>query len=283
MHGGDIVDAHDRRAAVDTVADRGERAGVAPARPPQRQGTDEVLARDRQQDRPAELDDGVEVAQHLDRLSGCLGEVRARVEHDAVDVDTHVDHLRHALPQERDDVGDDVVVVGELLALRRRPGVHHHDPGTALGTRDGQIDVAQATHVVDEVGALGEHGAGHLRLPRVDRHDHVESDEPGDEGRDTADLLVGVERVDAGDPRFTPDVDDRGSGGGELLGARDLLSTPAYSPPSENDSGLALTIPMISGSPTGATRVRSRSRSIGGERNDARRVSRLLAALPLYR
>ena len=101
--------------------------------------------------------------------------------------------------------------------------MHQHDPGPVLGARDGQTDVAQATHVVDEMGALGEHRAGHLRLPCVDRDDHAELDEPGDEGRDAADLLVGVERIDAGDPRLATDIDDRGTGGGELLGARDLF------------------------------------------------------------
>ena len=170
------------------------------------------------------------MAQHFDGLRGGLGEIRSGVEHDAVDADTNVDRRRHALPQERHDVGDDVVVVGELLALRCGPRVHEHDPRTALGTRHCQVDVAQAAHVVDQMGALGEHGACDSWLPGVDRHDQAEVDEPGHERRDTADLLVRIEWIDAGDSRFTTDIDDRSSAGGELLGARDLVVDAVVQP-----------------------------------------------------
>ena len=86
MHGGDVVDANDRGAAVKPSATA---ASVPASRsgPPQRQRADEVLARHGQQDRPAEGHDGFEMGQHVDRLGGRLGEIRAGVEHDAVDVD----------------------------------------------------------------------------------------------------------------------------------------------------------------------------------------------------
>jgi hypothetical protein len=221
-YGGDVVHAHDRGTAIDAVDDCGEGARVALAGPPEGEGADEVLARDRQQHRTAEGDDGVEMAQHLDRLRRGLGEVGPGVEHDAVGCDADLDRHRHAFAQERHDVGDHVVVVGELLALRLGARVHQHHPGPALGARDRQVDVAQPAHVVDEVGALGEHRARDRRFPRIDRDDQTQVDETGDEGRDATDLLVGNERINAGDPRLPTDVDDRRAGGGEHLGALDL-------------------------------------------------------------
>ena len=61
-------------------ADRGERAGQPLARRAPEQRADEVLARDREQDRPAQLVQLVEAAQQLDRLRGLLAEVRARAD-----------------------------------------------------------------------------------------------------------------------------------------------------------------------------------------------------------
>ena len=51
---GDVVDAQHVRAAIEAVRDRGQRAGQPLARRAARERADEVLARDREQDRQAQ-------------------------------------------------------------------------------------------------------------------------------------------------------------------------------------------------------------------------------------
>ena len=84
---GHVVHADDAGAAAHGRADRGERAGVAGRRRTLGERAHEVLARDRQQQRPAEYRELGQPAQQLDRLGRRLGEVDAGVEHDLVGSD----------------------------------------------------------------------------------------------------------------------------------------------------------------------------------------------------
>ena len=97
---GHVVHAHDLRAAVGGSAHRGERAGIARGRRPLGERADEVLARDREQQRPAQLGELRQPAQHLDRLGGALGDVDARVEDDLLVPHARLARGGHALAQE---------------------------------------------------------------------------------------------------------------------------------------------------------------------------------------
>ena len=108
---GDVVDAQDLRARVDAVADRGERPRPPLARRAAGQRADEVLARDGQQQRPAERVQLLEAAEQLDRLRRRLGEVRPRIEDELLLAHAARARERRSAREERDDVGDDVVVV----------------------------------------------------------------------------------------------------------------------------------------------------------------------------
>ena len=72
--------AEDVRALLHAVGERGQRAGQARARRAPGEGADEVLARDRHQQRPPELVQAPHLRQQPDRLRRRLGEVGTGIE-----------------------------------------------------------------------------------------------------------------------------------------------------------------------------------------------------------
>src|SRR5439155_7605078 len=109
-----------------------------------------------------------------------LREVGPGIEHELLGSDAVGLGELHAIAQEGEDIGDDVVVMGEVLVLGFGAGVHHHEGGTGGGAGVGQLDVAQPADVVDDVGAGVDGGARHGRLPRVDGDGDAGGDEPLD-------------------------------------------------------------------------------------------------------
>jgi hypothetical protein len=86
-----------------------------------------------------------------------------------------------------------------------------------------------------------------------------------DERDDAADFLGDGQGRKVSDARLPAHVDDRRAGFDDLYAARDLGLESTRSPrPSENDSGLALRMPMSTGCPARRHRVRSRRRKLIG-------------------
>ena len=213
-HGGDVVHAHDRRARVGGPAARGERPGQALGRRAARDRAQEVLARDRQQQRPAERAQPLEVAQHRDRLRRRLGEVRARVEHELlVARRPGARATAHALAQERHDVGDDVVVVGEALVLRRRARVHD-DERRARRARRASASAGSRSPLTSLIIAApaSQRRVGDAALVRVDRDaDALGHQRARTSGTTRAASVLGGALGAVGDARLAADVDEVGA------------------------------------------------------------------------
>ena len=181
---------------------------------------DEVLARDREQQRAAELVQHVQAAQHRDGLRRRLGEVRARVEEELLGVDAALERDLHPLAQERGDVGDDVVVeVGVLQALLRR-GARVHDDQRRAGARAdvGERRVAQAADVVDDRRARRDRRLGDRGLVGVDGDERAE---PAATTRSTSGTTRSISSSTSTGGRFViarlaADVDDVRAGGEQL-------------------------------------------------------------------
>ena len=91
------MDAQQARAGVHAVGQRRERSRSAVGGPAPGDRADEVLARHGEQDRPPELHERGERPQRRDRLLGCLGEVRPRVDDQLLLGHAAVARQRHAL------------------------------------------------------------------------------------------------------------------------------------------------------------------------------------------
>ncbi len=191
----------DVRATVDTIAERGKRARQAIARGAPGERADEVLARDREQQRATQLVQALEAAQQLDRLRGRLGEVGAGVEHELLLAHARRQRQLDALGEEGEHLIDDLPVEVWVLQpfARRDAGMHQHEPSAVLGADGGQLRVAQAADVVDDPRACGDRGAGDGRLVSVYRDDRVElACDMLDQRRNQLDLLLRVNRRPTG-------------------------------------------------------------------------------------
>src|SRR4051794_15441248 len=139
--GGYVVHAQDRRARIHAGPDGRERACLALARRASRERADEVLARDRQQDRSTEFAQAIEPTQHLDRLRRRLREVGTRVDDDPLLVHPALPPQRYAFAHELDDIGHHVVVVRDLLPFRPPPRLHPAQPRLGVRARAGQFQI----------------------------------------------------------------------------------------------------------------------------------------------
>ena len=172
---GDVVDAQHVRPAVEAVRDGRERAGQPCAGRAVGERADEVLARDGEQDRQAQLVQLVEAAQQLDRLRRVLAEVGA-----GADQEPLVRHARRAC---------DLEPLGQQGASRRRPrrrsagrtsfcfGRARVCVTTSAAPDDahsvGHLGVDQAAGVVHDRRARLDRGLCHRGLVRVDGHDRA--------------------------------------------------------------------------------------------------------------
>ena len=256
-----VVDPQEVRPGVDPVRERGERAGPALARPAAGERADEVLARDGQQHRPAERQDRVEAPQHRDRLGGRLGEVRPRVEHDLLLPHPGGDRGRHPLLEEADDVGDHVVVAAgvEQRALRRHARVHDHERRARVGAHARQVRVAQAGDVVDDRRPGGHRGRRHRAAcgcrPTPARRRRPARRRPARRARSPPPpprRAGGRSRTRRRRPRCPP------PSASSMRPRASRAVSSGSSPSSEKESGVALTMPISNGRPSGSTRPAAR-------------------------
>ena len=157
------------------------------------------------------------------------------------------DGEREPLLEERLDLADHVVVVRLRL---HRPRLAAHVGEAAVRARAGHHagelgGEAKGGHVVHERRARRERRLGHLALGRVDRDPVAGRREPLDHRDGAVELLGGGHGLGARARGRAADVEDRGALGHQL---RAPCSTAASGsrkrPPSENESGVTLTMPM---------------------------------------
>ena len=158
---------------------------------------------------------------------------------------------RQALLEEGLDLGDHVVVarIG-LHGARLAQHVHQAAVQPAVGDQSGQLGVVPERGDVVDVGRPRvDRRLGHRELHRVDRdaRGEPEAGDALDHREHAPQLLVHRHRVGARPRRLAADVDD----GRTLLHqprarAATAASASGSAPPSENESGVTLTTPMIS-------------------------------------
>ena len=212
------------RAGVRRPADRGQRRRPAIAGPATGDRTEEVLARDGQQQRAAERVEQVEPPQHRDRLRRSLGEVRPWIEQQLLGVHPGVLGDRDPLPEEVPHIDDDVLVEAgvEQRLLRLGARVHQHQAGARRRADVRQRELPQPGDVVDELRAGRDRRLRDRRLVGVDGDDHVElARDPLDHGHHARGLLVGGHRRTAAERRLAADVDDPRARRDQLARPRD--------------------------------------------------------------
>ena len=151
------------------------------------------------------------------------------------------------LPHVLDDPPVERAVVQTLLGRRDR--VHEHERGTGLRAHVGERRVAQAADVVDDARAGGHRRPSHRRLVGIDRDARPElGDDPLDQRHDPRDLLLGGHGRPIGHAGLAADVDQLGALGEQRPPpARRARPASDGAPSSENESGVALTIPISIG------------------------------------
>ena len=168
---------------------------------------DEVLARDGQQDRPAERVQRWERAEHLDALLRVFAKSGPGSSSSCSAATPRRSASATALAQEREDVLDPVLVAREvdLLGLGARV---HDDQRAAAARRDvREPGVPQAADVIEDRGAGLDRRSRDGGLPGVDGHEHAFGDEPLDERDDALDLDLLRGDPGVGDARLAADVD----------------------------------------------------------------------------
>jgi protein-tyrosine phosphatase len=213
---------HDRRTALVGEDRNGysrrdrtrDRLGIA-ENPPEK-----ALARSADEDGTAEGDDLVESPQELEVVLNRFSEADAGIETDVVLRDPSFRGEGEPLLQEGDDFGDDIVVARILL---HRPGLaeHVHETEVRLGIRDDASEIgvaAESGDVVDHHGAGFEGTAGDLRIGGVNRNRHPH--EVGEDGLDSAQLLLERHRLGARAGGLAAHVDDGGAFLHETVRAR---------------------------------------------------------------
>ena len=216
-----------------------------------------------EQDRPAEHPQLAEVAQQCEILVGRLAEPEPGIDDEVVPAD--------AEPQGAVDgaleVGDDLGQEGRVARLG--PVVHDHQRDAVIGGEPGErLVVADAPHVVDQVGAGGQRGLGDRGLRGVDAERHAGQGRPeaGDDRDDPARAprrrrpargraaSIRRRRRAGRRPR-------RPSAGRPRRPPRPGRSRPpARRPSPENESGVTLRMPI--------TNVRSPQRKVAGPIRD---------------
>ena len=198
--------------------------------------------------------DPVQAAQELEVVLERLAEADARVDHDALLAHALADRELDALLEEGADVVDDVVVARVVLhRARLAEHVHQAAVAAAIGDEAGQLGLlAEGGHVVDEGGAGVDRGLGNRELGGVDADLH-------------AGAAQGARRRGrrGAAPRRPPPARRRGrvdSPPTSRMSAPSAISARArstawskanHSPPSENESGVTLRMPMTRASIVG--------------------------------
>ena len=167
----------------------------------------------------------------------------------------------------------------EQLLLRRRARVHQHQAGARLGAHVGELRVAQPADVVDDRRAGGDRRAARRRAcrcrPRRARRARPASRSISGTTRSTSSAGVDRGRFVTPDspPMSITSAPAREQRARELHAlARALRVTPA----SENESGVALTIPISHGRPPSVERRAGRAQL--ARRRDSLRPRPALAA-----
>ena len=135
--------------------------------------------------------------------------------------------------------------------------VHEADRAAGLGDHVGHlVVVAQRAHVVDDGRAGGERAAGDLRLHRVDRDGDADAaGERLDHRQHAAQLLVQGDQLGARPRGLAADVDDRRALTHQREGLLERGVGGEELPPSENESGVTLTTPMMAGNCRSSAKV----------------------------
>ena len=219
---------------------------------------DEVLAGDRQQQRPPERVQPLELAQRLDRLRRRLAEVGTRVEHQLLERhargrprarSARAETARRPSTTRPSSVGSSSFCLGAArVCISTRPA-------PVSRAHVGKLRVAQPADVVDDRRAGGDRRARDGGLVGVDRDQRAElARDVLDQRHDPLDLLRRVDRRAVGDAGLPADVDHVGARVEQLRGELDRArSSVCRSPASENESGVALTIPISHGRPPSAS------------------------------
>ena len=247
-HLGDVVDpqhvgAGPQREHVEAI--------VPPSRSPTSrpvERADEALARRPDDDRPAELPQLAEPAQELEVVLDGLAEPDPRIDPDPLLGDPRADGDLDPLGEERLHVVDHVVVGRGLLHRARRPlHVHQHHVAAALRADRRQLRVrAQRGHVVDDLGAGVERRLGDRGLRGVDRDRRVQRRRaPRAPGATRASSSSADDLAGAGTGRLPADVEEVGARRPASSRAWAIAASASrYRPPSENESGVTLTMPI---------------------------------------
>ena len=163
-------------------------------------------------------------------------------------VDAGSRRRREPLREERLHVVDDVVVArAGLHRARLALHVHEADVGAGVGDDAGELGVAaQRRDVVDELRAQGERSAGDLGLRRVDRDRHL-AGECLEHGDDTAQFLVEATPSAPGRVDSPPTSTIAAPSASWSRAVAAAVQGSKFTAPSENESGVTLTIPITLG------------------------------------
>ena len=190
----------------------------------------------------------------LDRLA----ETDARIEQDLLLAHAAREREGQAFLQELEDLHDDIVVARFLLHGLGLPlHVHQADGAACLGDHVRHVVVAaQGGDVIDDRRAGGQGAARHLRLDRVDADRHADApasaSTTGSTRRSSSSGGTGSEpgRVDS-PPMSTMAAPSRTS----VRACSSAASAARKRPPSENESGVTLTTPMMAGNGRSSEKV----------------------------
>ena len=207
-----------------------------------------------------------------------LGQVDAGVEHDLLLLHAELAGQRHPLTQRSRHVLHHVVVAGvapspsggtRVWVITRRHRRRRRRPRP----RD-----RQAAHVVDHAAPASSAARATAARQVSTETRSPSSRQPLDQRHDAGDLLLDAATGRAvGAPGLAADVDDRGALTPPARGPARRASTSGSGPPSENESGVALTIPMSRGAlkrPPRATAPAQRQRSCAPRTAAAGRLAR---------
>ena len=214
------------------------------------QGAEEALAGGADQDGEAQLGDAVRPASRARSCSGCLAKPRpgsTTICSAATPAASAASTRRRTPAAPRHDV----VVPGLGVHVAAvAPPVHEHPRDAGVGDDRSHGGIGQsAADVVHHPGARREGGGGHGRPGGVDADRDPAPAELGDHGQDPAALLVGGHAAGARPRRLAPDVDVVRAGGRHVSPWATAASTVSWRPPSENESGVTLRMPMTTQRP----------------------------------
>ena len=180
---------------------------------------------------------------------GALGETKSRVEDQPIARDPAARRPADCRLELSPDLAGDVAVHGPAIHLGGASAVVHQHERSA-GARDDRRKVGvvlQATDVVDDRCARG-HGVSRDRgLVGVDRHRHATvTRQRFDDRQHASQFLAGVDGLGAGPRRLAANVQNVGAVGNHLQAIGDRRAGSNRRPPSANESGVTLMIPMMS-------------------------------------